>query len=88
MSQILSPKTVAPDFTLPVSPDKKLTLSGTARAAGDSGLLSSRIWSPVCGDQMALYNEILPEFKNHNAALFGISVDGVWCHAAICKKRS
>ena len=44
-------------------------------------------WSPVCGDQMALYNEVLEEFQKHNAALVGISVDGVWCHAAFAKDR-
>ena len=44
-------------------------------------------WSPVCGDQMALYNEILPEFQRFNAALLGISVDGVWCHAAFARDR-
>ena len=44
-------------------------------------------WSPVCGDQMALYNEILPEFKKHGATLLGVSVDGVWSHAAFSKDR-
>jgi peroxiredoxin len=44
-------------------------------------------WSPVCGDQMALYNEILPEFHKHGAELVGISVDGVWCHQAFAENR-
>ena len=44
-------------------------------------------WSPVCGDQMALYNEILPEFQKYGAELLGISVDGVWCHEAFAKDR-
>jgi peroxiredoxin len=44
-------------------------------------------WSPVCGDQMALYNEILPEFERYNAQLLGISVDGAWCHAAFARDR-
>jgi len=44
-------------------------------------------WSPVCGDQMALYNEVLPEFERYGAQLLGISVDGVWCHAAFAKDR-
>jgi peroxiredoxin len=44
-------------------------------------------WSPVCGDQMALYNEILSEFKSHGAELLGISVDGSWCHEAFTKDR-
>jgi peroxiredoxin len=44
-------------------------------------------WSPVCGDQMALYNEIPPEFGRFHAELIGISVDGVWCHAAFAQDR-
>jgi peroxiredoxin len=44
-------------------------------------------WSPVCSDQMALYQEIMPEFKRHSAQLLGISVDGVWCHLAFAKDR-
>jgi peroxiredoxin len=44
-------------------------------------------WSPVCGDQMSLYNEILSEFSRYNAAVIGISVDGVWCHVAFAHDR-
>lgn len=44
-------------------------------------------WSPVCSDQMSLYNELLPEFHKHEAQLLGISVDGVWCHAAFARER-
>jgi len=44
-------------------------------------------WSPVCGDQMVLYNEILPEFQRYGAELLGISVDGAWCHLAFAQQR-
>jgi len=44
-------------------------------------------WSPVCGDQMVLYNEILPEFQRYGAELLGLSVDGVWCHLAFAQQR-
>ncbi len=44
-------------------------------------------WSPVCGDQMALYNEMLFEFHDLGAELIGISVDGAWCHSAFCRDR-
>jgi peroxiredoxin len=44
-------------------------------------------WSPVCGDQLAVYNEILPTFRQHHAALIGISVDGIWCHLAFTEAR-
>jgi peroxiredoxin len=44
-------------------------------------------WSPVCGDQVVLYNELLPEFQRFNAALLGVSVDSFWCHSAFAKDR-
>src|SRR2546430_9999068 len=44
-------------------------------------------WSPVCGDQMGLYNEILQGFQKLGAELLGISVDGAWCHTAFSRER-
>jgi peroxiredoxin len=37
---------------------------------------------------MALYNQVLPEFAEYGAELIGISVDGVWCHAAFARDRN
>jgi peroxiredoxin len=86
MSSILKPGTPAPDFSLAVTPDQKLSL---AELRGRPVILAfyPADWSPVCGDQMALYNEILPEFQKHGAELVGISVDGAWCHDAFSKDR-
>jgi peroxiredoxin len=86
MSRILSPGAVAPDFTLYVTPNQKLSLS---ELRGRPVILAfyPADFSPVCGDQMALYNEILPEFRKFNAELVGISVDGVWCHEEFGKDR-
>jgi peroxiredoxin len=86
MSEILAPGTLAPDFTLHVTPDQSLSLS---ELRGRPVILAfyPADWSPVCGDQMALYNEILPEFQKFNAELLGISVDGAWCHEAFAKDR-
>jgi len=44
-------------------------------------------WSPVCGDQLALYNELLPEWHRRHAQLLAISVDGPWCHRAFSENR-
>jgi peroxiredoxin len=87
MGQILPPGTIAPEFSLPVTPDQKLSLS---ELRGRPVILAfyPADWSPVCGDQMALYNEILPEFQKYNAELVGISVDGAWCHDAFAKARN
>jgi peroxiredoxin len=86
MSNILSAGTPATDFTLHVTPDQMLSLK---ELRGRPVILAfyPADWSPVCGDQMALYNEILPEFHRFNAELMGISVDGVWCHAAFSRDR-
>ena len=44
-------------------------------------------WSPVCSDQLSLYNELLPEFERLGADLFGVSVDSAWCHLAFADDR-
>jgi peroxiredoxin len=84
---VLQPETPAPDFILPSGPDEKLSLSDFR---GRPVILAfyPADWSPVCGDQMALYNEVLPEFKRFNAELLGLSVDGVWCHRAFREHRN
>ena len=86
MSELLTPGTPAPDFELPVARDRKIKLSDLR---GKPVILAfyPADWSPVCGDQMALYNEILPEFQKYGAELLGISVDNYWCHMAYAKDR-
>ena len=86
MSKMLQAGAPAPEFTLNVTPDQTLSLR---ELRGRPVILAfyPADWSPVCGDQMSLYNEILPEFRKYHAELLGISVDGVWCHAAFAKDR-
>jgi peroxiredoxin len=86
MSQCLPPGVQAPEFSLHVTPDQKLSL---AELRGRPVIVAfyPADWSPVCGDQMALYNEILSEFRKHGAELLGVSVDGAWCHEAFAKDR-
>ena len=76
----------APHFTLRSTPDQAVNLSDFR---GQPVVLAfyPADWSPVCGDQMALYNEMLAEFQNFGAQLLGISVDGSWCHAAFGRDR-
>jgi peroxiredoxin len=95
----LAPGTTAPDFSLHSTPDQTVSLSDFrgqpvilafypadwSPVCGDQMALYN--WSPVCGDQMALYNEILDEFRRFNAELIGISVDGIWCHLAFAQER-
>ncbi|MDB6068668.1 MAG: AhpC/TSA family protein [Pedosphaera sp.] len=86
-SAALPAGTAAPDFTLRTTPDQFVSLHDFR---GQPVILAfyPADWSPVCGDQMALYNEILPEFQELGAALAGISVDGAWCHAAFAQHRN
>ena len=82
----LAPGTPAPGFTLQGSPDQHVSLLDFR---GRPVVLAfyPADWSPVCGDQMALYNELLPEFQRFRAEVLGISVDGVWCHLAFAEAR-
>jgi peroxiredoxin len=84
---VLPAGTTAPDFTLHSAPDRSLSLK---ELRGRPVILAfyPADWSPVCGDQMALYNEILPDFREFGAELLGISVDGVWCHAEFARQRN
>lgn len=77
----------APDFRLPSGPATFLSLADL-RGKPVVLVFYPADWSPVCGDQLALYNEVLPEFEKYGAQLVGISVDGPWCHAAYGKSRN
>lgn len=82
----LQPGQKAADFTLKSTPDQQVSLNEfrgrrvvLAFYPGD--------WSPVCTDQLSLYNELLPEFDKYNAEIIGISVDSAWSHQAFSQNR-
>jgi peroxiredoxin len=77
----------APDFALKTTPDQTVEL---ADFRGKRLILAfyPADWSPVCSDQMALYDMLMPEFRKHDAEVAGVSVDGVWCHLAFAKERN
>ncbi|HEX2434886.1 MAG TPA: redoxin domain-containing protein [Gaiellaceae bacterium] len=79
--------TKAPDFQLPSTPDQTVSLADF-RSQPLILAFYPEDWSPVCSDQMALYQEVLPEFRRFNAELLGISVDGIWCHLAFARDRN
>jgi peroxiredoxin len=83
----LTPGTKAPDFALPSAPDQTFSLDDLQ---GRSAILVfyPEDWSPVCSDQLALYQQLLPEFQRYGAQLLGISVDGIWSHLAFAKDRN
>lgn len=89
MTQLTAPLkagTQAPEFSLHATPDQRVALS---ELRGNPVVLAfyPADWSPVCGDQLALYNELHSEFAKFSAQLIGISVDGVWCHRAFSETR-
>jgi len=86
MTNPLAPGTKAPDFSLHSTPDQKVSLS---ELRGKTVILAfyPADWSPVCGDQLTLYNEVLSDFRQKGAELIGISTDGIWCHLAFGKDR-
>jgi peroxiredoxin len=78
--------TPAPDFALLSTPDQRVSLSDL-RGRPVVLVFYPADWSPVCSDQLALYNELLPEFYEFDAQIIGISVDGIWSHVAFSKDR-
>jgi peroxiredoxin len=86
MAQPLPAGASAPNFSLHSTPDQNVSLEDFR---GRPVILAfyPADWSPVCSDQMALYNEILPEFHKMGADMIGVSVDGAWCHAAFAGDR-
>jgi peroxiredoxin len=82
----LSPGVAAPEFKLRSTPDQWVNLNDFRGHATVLAFYPAD-WSPVCGDQMTLYNEMLGEFRDLNGELLGISVDGAWCHAAFAQNR-
>ena len=86
MSDLLPIGTEAPDFTLKSGPSRDQSLY-ELRGKPVVLVFYPADWSPVCGDQLALYNELSDVWEGLNARLVGVSVDGVWCHKAYAENR-
>lgn len=82
----LQPGTPAPDFNLPSTPDQKVALH-EFRGQPVVLVFYPADWSPVCGSELALFNEVLPEFRQYHAEVMGISVDGPWSHLEYAKQN-
>jgi peroxiredoxin len=86
MGNPIRPGTTAPDFELHRTADQKLALR-ELRGCPVVLVFYPADWSPVCGDELAVFNEVWPEFQRCGAQVLGISVDGVWCHDAYAHER-
>ena len=85
-SRLVPAGSTAPDFELRSAPDQTMRLT-SFRGHPVVLVFYPADWSPVCGDQVALYNEMWREFGEYNAQILGISVDGAWCHRAFAEAR-
>lgn len=82
---MIEPGAEAPDFTLRDSDGEKVSLSDFAGRRLVIAFYPAD-FSPVCNDQLSVYNEVLGEIREAGAELVAISVDGVFCHAAFREK--
>ena len=78
---MIEPGTPAPDFTLPDQDGNEVSLSAL-RGERVVLVFYPLDFSPVCTDQLNVYQEVLSELEGRGAKLYGVSVDSAWCHKA------
>jgi peroxiredoxin len=78
---VIEPGTQAPDFSLP---DSEGNMIGLGDFAGRKLVLCfyPLDFSPVCSDQLSIYQEVLGDIEAKGASLVGVSVDSAYCHRA------
>lgn len=78
---MIQPGSEAPDFTLADQDGNEVSL---AHFRGRTLVLVfyPADFSPVCTDQLSVYQEVVPQFEERDVSLVGISVDGAFCHNA------
>ena len=78
---MVEPGTPAPDFSLP---DQNGNMVSLGDFAGRKLMLCfyPLDFSPVCSDQLSIYQEVLPEIEAQGTELVGVSVDSAYCHRA------
>ncbi len=84
---MIEPGSPAPDFSLPDQDGNRVSLSDLR---GETVVLVfyPADFSPVCTDQLSVYEEVLPELDARGAKLLGISVDGAFCHKAFRQQNN
>jgi peroxiredoxin len=78
---MIQPGLPAPDFTLPDQDGNRVSLSDF-RGRTIVLVFYPSDFSPVCTDQLSVYQEVLGELEERGAHLLGISVDSAFCHKA------
>jgi peroxiredoxin len=82
---VIQPGSPAPEFSLPNHEGKEVSLAGF-RGRKVMLVFYPLDFSPVCTDQLSLYQEVLEQIEELGASLVGISVDSTWAHRAFREK--
>jgi peroxiredoxin len=82
---LIEPGTTAPDFTLPNHKGQQVSLSDF-RGRKVMLVFYPSDFSPVCSDQLTIYQEVLDKIEESGVQLLGISVDSSWTHNAFRKQ--
>ena len=78
---MIAPGTPAPDFALP-DQDGNIVKLDDLRGETTVLVFYPNDFSPVCTDQLNVYQEVLGELEGQGAKLLGVSVDSAWAHKA------
>ncbi len=78
---MIEPGTPAPDFTLPDENGRPVSLEDL-RGKTTVLVFYPQDFSPVCTDQLNVYQEVLPDLEERGVAMYGVSVDSSWAHKA------
>jgi peroxiredoxin (alkyl hydroperoxide reductase subunit C) len=78
---VIEPGERAPDFTLRDQDGDPVSLADF-RGRKVMLVFFPADFSPVCTDQLSIYQEVLPQIEEGGATLLGISVDNSWAHRA------
>lgn len=84
---MLKTDTKAPTFKLNSTPDQTVSLN-QLKGKKVVLLFYPADWSPVCSDELAIFNAATKLFEKYNAVVVAISVDNVWSHDAFAKKQN
>ena len=81
----MAPGQLAPNFELKAASTESVRLSDL-RGQPVVLVFYPADFSPVCSDQLALYQTAAPAFAQYGEPL-GVSTDGVYCHQVFSRDR-
>jgi peroxiredoxin (alkyl hydroperoxide reductase subunit C) len=83
---MIAPGEAAPDFTLRDQDGKKVSLSDL-RGRTVVLVFYPNDFSPVCTDQLNVYEEVRGELEDRGVSLYGVSIDSTFVHKAFQEHR-